>query len=267
MVEVVEMTKKRNSGQVLLIAAFIMAFLLLSAELYIFEVGKIIYEIKSNSLGDSIFAIELGSRHVVVGSLANISQGGSDQILATNLARWSSFVWSQYPSRKSLLNFTRRDTPPYSSGIWIDWSGTDGIGVSGAFVNFFLDLSGMQAAVQTEYDENVTTLVNIVGGTYKKLEGEGMELKKQVNVTCRILNEGEPALAKNVTLFFEEDGDLSAQEWIEADSPNIIDYGNGTYFLSFIAETQTRNDPVLVSAQVYDLRGIFVLANATCTET
>jgi hypothetical protein len=116
----------------------------------------------------------------------------------------------------------------------------------------------MQAAVQTEYDENVTTLVNIVGGTYKKLEGEGMELKKQVNVTCRILNEGEPALARNVTLFFEEDGDLSTQEW---------DYGNGTYFLSFIAETQTRNDPVLVSAQVYDLRGIFVLANATCTET
>ena len=74
-------------------------------------------------------------------------------------------------------------------------------------------------------------------------------------------------MAKNITLFFEEDGDLSTQEWIEADSPNITDYGNGTYFLSFIAETQTRNDPVLVSAQVYDLRGIFVLANATCIET
>ncbi|MCW3977755.1 MAG: hypothetical protein NWE77_07470 [Candidatus Bathyarchaeota archaeon] len=261
-----DVPKRRNSGQVLLIAAFIMAFLLLSAELYIFEVGKIIYRIESNSLGDSIFAIERGSRRVVIGSLANISQGGSNLTLATNLARWGSFVWNQHLNVKSLLNFTGRDTPPYTSGLWIDWSRTDGIGVSGAFVNFSLNLSGMQATAQTEYYENVTTSVNVVDGMYRKLEGEGMELKKQVNVTCRILNEGEPALAKNVTLFFEDDGDLSTQNWIGADSPSIADYGNGTYFLSFIAETQTRNDPMLISAQVRDLRDIFVLANATCIE-
>jgi len=50
-------------------------------------------------------------------------------------------------------------------------------------------------------------------------------------------------------------------------STNNIDYGNGTYRMSFIAETESVNDPMLISAQVYDMRGIFVLANATCSET
>jgi hypothetical protein len=88
-----------------------------------------------------------------------------------------------------------------------------------------------------------------------------------VNVTCTVFNEGEPALAKNITLFYEKDGDLSVQEWIPVDSPSSTDYGNGTYFMSFIAETQTHNDPVLVSVHVHDLRDIFVQANTTCTET
>ena len=117
------------------------------------------------------------------------------------------------------------------------------------------------ADLQLEHTTNITTRLD-VEGTYSKLEGTS----KQVNVTCRIFNEGEPALASNLTLYYEHDGDLAVQDWIPADSPTITDYGNGTYTISFTAETQTSDDPMLVSAHVYDLRGILVLANATCTE-
>jgi len=255
------MIRKNRSGQVLLAGVLVIALLLLSVELYVYYLGKVVDEANQNSFSDFILAVKLGSRHVVIGSLANVSQGGANQTLVTNLNRWSSFVWRQYSYRKSLLNFTTRDTPPYSSGIWINWSRTDGLGVSGAFANFSLDFSGIQTDVQMEFDVNITATLN-VEGVYRKLT----DTLKEVNVTCRVFNEGEPALAKNFTLFYEFDGNLSVQDWIRVDSLSSTDYGNGTYFMSFTADTQQRDDSLLVSAHMYDLREIFVQTNITCTE-
>ncbi|PVX25937.1 MAG: hypothetical protein CW716_07010 [Candidatus Bathyarchaeum sp.] len=57
------------------------------------------------------------------------------------------------------------------------------------------------------------------------------------------------------------------QNQVAAPSPSVTDYGNGTYTISFTAETQAENDPMIVSAHLYDLREIFLLANVTCSET
>ena len=256
--EVTEMREKKNSGQVLLIAAFIMAFLLLSAGLYIFEVGKIMGEVESNSLNDFVLAVKLGSRHVVVGSLANVSNGGSNSVLKWNLQNWSSFIDKQYQFGKSVLNYTLEETAPYSSGIWIDW-GTDGFGVSSAYANLTYKLLGREANLNQSYFINITTTL-LVESTYQVGVGD----EKQVNVTINLLNEGKPALAKQITIYYKD----QLNNWLIPDETNnnytISDYGNGTYLASFVASIPSPN--VEVSAHVFDQREIYVQANETSTQ-
>lgn len=249
------MGERRNCGQVLLIAAFIMAFLLLSAELYIFEVGKIMSEAESNSLNDFVFAVRLGSRHVVVGSLANVTNGGASGVLELNLQRWSSLIDQQYQFGKSVLNHTLEETAPYSSGIWIYW-GTNGTGVSSAYANFTYKLLGRKVNLNQSYFINVTTTL-LIESTFRKIIGN----QKQINVTINLLNEGNPALAKQITIYYKY-----LDSWLIPDETNnyvLWDYGNGTYFASFVAGIPAKN--VEVSARVVDLREIYVQANATST--
>ncbi len=251
------MGRRNSSGQALLLGVLLIALILLSVELYVYEVGKAVGEPNPNFFSDSIFVVRLGSRHVVVGSLANISQGGANQILETNLQSWSSFVGRQYQLGKYILNFTSRETPPYSSGSWISW-GTNGSGVSGAYANFTLKLSDRGIELNQTYAINVTTTL-LIQGSYRVIGGSN----KQVNVTSNLLNEGTPALAKNVTLYYN-----NSSFWIAPDPQNnytFIDYGNGTYFTSFVADIPSEN--IEVSVHVSDLRDINVQANVTCTET
>jgi len=193
---------------------------------------------------------------VKVGSLANISQGGANQNLEINLENWSSFVGRQYQLGKYILNFTSKDTAQYSSGIWISW-GANGSGVSGAYANFTLKLLDRGTEINQTYAINVTTTLSI-HGSYRVIGGN----TKQVNVTSNLLNEGVPALAKNLTLYYN-----NSSNWIVPDSQNnyaFIDYGNGTYFTSFVADIPSEN--IEVSTHVFDQREINVQANVTCTE-
>jgi len=250
------MRKKSCSGQVLLVGVLVIALLLLSTELYVYDLGKALDEGKQNSFSDFILALEAGSEHVVVGSLANVSQGGTNQIFRNNLERWSSFVGSRYQFGKCILNFTIREISPYSSGIWISW-GTNGLGVSGAYANFTLQLLDRGADVDLKYAINITTTL-LIQGTYKGMQGSS----KQVNVTCNLLNEGNPALAENLMLYYK-----NLDDWLTPGPQNnytVIDYGNGTYFMSFVADISS--SPVEVSVHVLDQRQIYVQANATCTE-
>jgi len=251
---------RKNSGQFLIITSLVISLLLLSVVYYVFEVERKSGIQTTTSLNSHVLAIKLGSKNTVISALVNVSNGGENEILTTNLNELSSIIGNQSSFGKCNLLFTPLNSSPYQSGIWISW-GSNGLGVSSAYANFTLYSTGIQADIQLEYYVNVTTTLN-VEGVYSKLEGT----IKKVNVTCTVFNEGEPALAKNFTLFYENDGDLTVQEWISVDSPNITDYGNGTYFMSFMAETKKRGDPMLVSVHMHELRDVFVNANATCTE-
>ncbi len=252
------MREKKNSGQVLLIAAFIMALLLLSAELYIFDVGKIMYEVELNSLTDFVLAVELGSRHVVVGSLANVSNGGSSSVLEWNLQNWSSLINGQYQFGKSVLDYTLEETSPYSSGIWIDW-GTNGLGVSSAYANFTYKLLGREANLNQSYFINVTTML-LIESAFRTIQGND----KQINVTINLLNGGNPALAGQIAVYYND----QQGNWLIPDETSnnytISDYGNGTYLASFVASIPGQN--VEVSTNVIDQREIYVQSNATSTE-
>ncbi len=244
--------QRRNSGQILMIAAFIMASLLVSAQIYIVDTGKTTSDTHSGALADFIQGLEVGSRHVVVGSLANITNGGAASVLAGNLQRWASVLGRQYSFGKNTLNYTLHESFPYSSGIWMDW-GTNGIGISSAYSSFAYRLSDRETEVEQSYIENVTTMVTIASH-YQALSGN----TKQVNVTVNIMNEDKPALASHITICY-----AGANDWQIPNASNnfeITDYGNGTYVASFVADITSPT--VEVSGQVTDLRQILAQAEA-----
>jgi len=244
-----------SSGQILLIAAFIMASLLLSAQLYILEVGKISGDMNSDALNDFMLDVKLGSRHVIIGSLANISNGGAGSILEQNLQEWVEFIDSQYLQGKNTMNFALEEAAPYSSGIWLSW-GVNGSGVSSAYAEFMHSLDGREANVDLAYSVNVTTAL-LISSVNQGLN----ETARQVDVTINILNEAYPALAEQITVYYRVSG-----TWLIVDSASgyrLQSYGNGTYVASFTA-TATLIDEVSVHA--IDCRGIYVQANVTSTE-
>jgi hypothetical protein len=245
-----------NSGQVLVVAALIIALTIISTELYVYELGRTVGEAKANPINEYVLAIKLGSQHIVTGSLANVSQGGSSQTLTVNLERWASLVYRQYHLGRSILNFTPYETEPYSSGINCLW-GSDGLGVSSAYVDFTLKILDQEVNVNVTYAVNVTTTI-LIQGTYKVIQDD----EKQVNVTCNLLNEGKPALAKGIILTYR-----SSDDWLIPGPQNgytFVDYGNGTYSISFAAEISSDN--VEVSVNAYDQRDIYTQANVTCVE-
>lgn len=252
---------RRNSGQSLIVAALVVSLLIISICYSVFEANRSNEARASTTLNSHVSAVKLGLQNTVTSALVNVSNGGSTMALTTNLEKFSSFLGNQTYFGKCVTLFTVLDSLPYQSGIRLSW-GTDGTGISSAYMNSTLFFVESKSQLQLETVTNLTTSL-LLDGTYVNLGGT----EKQVNVTCNIFNENESALAENITLYFEHDGEPSNQEWIAAESPSIIDYGNGTYTVSFVAETQTIEDPVIVSAQVYDTREIFVMANVTCTET
>ncbi len=174
-----------------------------------------------------------------------------------NLQQWSSLLGRQYQFGKSSLDYTLRDASPYSSGIWI-YQGTDGYGIASAYVSFNYRLSGRETTINQDYFINITSAV-IIQSTFQVVGGND----KRVNVTISVLNEMEPALAKQITISYERSG-----VWLIPDETNsyaISDYGTGTYVASFVADIPASS--VAVSAQVIDTRGILVQANATSVET
>jgi len=250
------MRRNGNSGQILLIAAFIMASLLISAQLYILEVGKTSGEMDSDSLNDLVLSVKLGSGHVVAGSLANISNGGTGSILELNLREWAEFIGRQYLGGKNFLNFTLEETAPYSSGIWLSW-GANGYGASSAYVDFAHTLTGREADVDIAYSINVTTAL-LISSTNRMLN----ETERQIIVTISVLNDARPALARQITVYYEVSG-----AWLIPDDTNdyaLLDYGNGTYIASFTATVPTPE--VEVSVHATDFRSIYVQANVTSTE-
>jgi hypothetical protein len=252
-------SNRRNSGQVLIIASLVVTLLLLSTALYVSEIEKnaAVHEQRVNP---AFSAYKLGVTHTVISALANISNGGSTDVLVADLNQFETVVESHSFNAIFKMDFTPLNTTPYQDGVWISW-GSSGRGISSAYVNLVLNASGTSATYYSEYVINVTSEID-VNGYYTLLTGS----QKQVNLTCNVLNEGKPALAQNFTVYYEQDGSLSPEEWVQVASPSITDYGNGTYAISFTAETTNPEDPMLVSVHSHDLRYILTKANVTCTQ-
>jgi hypothetical protein len=249
---------RHKSGQIILIAAFVIATLLLSTELYILDVVKVTSEVDSNSINDIIPSVQLGSKHVVVGSLANITNGGIGNILEANLQQWSSFISRRRGFGRSTLSYTVEETDPYSAGVRLQWT-ANGAGISSAYSNFTYDLLDQEGTFNRTYAVNVTSTVLIETLYRTDITGN----TTQVNMTINLLNEGNPAFASQITVYYR-----ASDTWQIPDETNsyaITNYGNGTYLASFITEIPSQ--PPETSIHVIDQRGIYVQANITAKET
>jgi len=237
-----------SSGQLLVVAALAIAMLIASASIYVYELG-----VEQNSQGslqtaNFIPVIKQCTRNALISSLANISNGGSRTVLSANLEELAETLRSLKQQAIFQLAFSLHNDSNYESGVWLLWS-AEGFGVSSVYTNFELSVQGAEN-LELNYALNITTTV-LVEGFYI---GNGDE--KNVTLMCRIYNEGNPAQAKNISIFYELD-----EAWVPA-NPLVLDFGNGTYIISFTALITSNN--VHISAQVTDLRGIFSYANATC---
>jgi hypothetical protein len=252
-------SKRGSSGQVLIIASLVITLLLLSTALYVSEIAKnaAVYEAR---IDPAFSAYKLSVTNTVISALANISSGGSADVLVEDLNQFKSVVTRHSFNAIVKMDFTPFNVTPYQDGVWVSW-GSSGRGISSAYVNLVLNSSGTSVNYYSEYAINVTSEI-IVNGQYSLLNGS----LRQVDLTCNILNEGKPALAQNFKIYYEQDGSLSPEEWVQVASPSITDDGNGTYVISFAAETTNPDDPMLVSVHSQDQRHILTTANVTCAK-
>lgn len=215
----------------------------------------------ADRLSDMFQMCKLGTTHAVVSALANISNGGNMNVLVDDLNSFKSVLINHSYDAIVQLNANPLSVSPYVNGVWVSW-GQNGEGISSAYVDFALNYSGLSSTTWSGYSVNITSAIS-VAGQYTTVNGS----LKQTNVTCTLLNEGKPALARNFTVYYEDDGSLVTEEWLKVQSLTIMDYGNGTYSLSFWAETLNPANPLIVSVCCHDTRSILVHANVTCVES
>lgn len=244
-------------GQVLVLAALTISLTILSTQAYIYRLSRREASAGWSALGDYVLGVERGSRHVVVASLINVSRGGAVSNLEANLRRWEAFVDGDYRYGRCRLNATPASQEPYSGGIWLDW-GTSGRGVSSAYAEFTMNLSGRGAEVNWSFAENITTTL-IVSGSYETLDQN--QQTKKVTVVVNILNEGDPALAESIALAYLKG---NWRDPTQLESYSWRDFGNGTYRYSFVDTIPGAQ--VQIRAEAYDRRGVFVQAETSLDE-
>jgi hypothetical protein len=227
----------------------------MSTVYYVLETEKQTMSIQ-NTANSDFLATTLNTKNTLISALANVSNGGDKETLTRNLNRLATVLHTRSYDAEFDLSFVSLNSSPYEDGTWVSW-GEDGSGVSSAYVSFTVNVSSSAANYHLDYETNITTAVQIQG----VYTGAGSE--KTVNVTCAVYDETGPALASTIGIFYQNQTDES---WLKVNWQNdlsIVDYGNGTYAISFQANSQ---EPVRVSAQINDLRGIYVITNATCTQ-
>jgi hypothetical protein len=248
--------RKDNSGQLLIVAALVIALLISSTTVYVYELGKETEVADTQRLDDFFFAIKRATHNAMISSLANVSNGGDSAILTTDLNELAEILRTANQFAVCNLTATPLNDSTYNSGVWLSWN-TLGLGVTSAYSDFSLKAYTTETSVESSYAINVTTEI-MVSGFYTELNSA----EKLVNLTAVIHDETGPALAQNMSIQYENAG-----EWITVDSSNlsITDYGNSTYSMLFIVSTASGTIPV--SAQISDLRNIYVRANTTCPST
>lgn len=245
-----------RQGQILIVAAFAISIIILSANVYIYRTSRIDASPVYSTLTDYAQHIRVGSIHAVTASLVNVSNGGAISNLGVNVDRWESFTRRDYRFGICALNATLGSQIPYSDGVWLDW-GVSGIAVSSAYVDFTLNIIGPGAEVDWAFSANRTTEMRI-SGRYAVIVGD----QKDVTVTMIMLNEGSSALAQSVTLEY-----LNTGVWNDASLEGDyleMDYGNGTYRFTFSANIPGAQ--VDIRFQASDLRGVFVQAQESLAE-
>ncbi|MEM2995440.1 MAG: hypothetical protein QXI91_05445 [Candidatus Bathyarchaeia archaeon] len=243
--------RENSSGQLLIVASLAIALLISSTIVYVYEISKEKIGNSTPPINDFVTASKQSVINTMISSLANASRNGEKTVLMANLNRLSQMFRRLTHFGICNLAFTVLNNSNYDFGVWLFVG--DGVGVSSAYANFTFEVYGLAVNIMMDIAINITTHAT-VNGYYTRIG----ETEKMVYLTCKVYNEGEPALAKNISVFYE-----NLEMWIPANA-SIMDFGNGTYTMAFSASTPSNS--LRISTHIIDLRNIFVMANATCFE-
>lgn len=247
------MKSHQRSGQILAVSALVIALVMISTATYIYDLSANIGGDETASFNAYAGSIVLGSRHVVLSALANITNGGDNETVAADLDLWKQALGRQYAFGTVALNYTLSQLSPYVSGLHFDW-GTNASGVSEAYVDFAFNVTGRELKMQYPFFVYASTKLAIEGHlTPISSTGE------QVTLVLNLSNEEQPALAHSIVILYR-----NSTAWVVpsvADDYALLDYGNGTYRATFTLSTASTS--LDVSARILDSRSVFVMANAT----
>jgi hypothetical protein len=243
--------RQNRSGQVIVVTALLVAIVLLSTAVYVVKTEKSVPSAATQT--DVYPAYEESLRNTLISVLANITGGGNPAVLSTDLSKLQSAFSAHSYQAILQMDYSPLEVNPYLGGFWIS-SGTNGQGVSSVCVDFAFSSAGLSQTSSMAYNANITSQI-AVAGSYQQVN----DSQKEITLTISVLNEGSPALAQNFLLQYQVGTD-----WVAVGSTIINDHGDGTYSISFNAETGQIGDPVVVSVLCEDQRGIFVGASLTC---
>ncbi len=246
--------RSNRSGQVLIIAALAVALLISSTIAYTYQTSRVTNVSQPFSVQDFVRNVKIGTRNLMIGSLVNLAGGGTET-LGTNLDRWVDFVRSQYYLGECVLDFELCGDGPYSDGLWQSWTG-NGFGVSSVKGDFTLNLSDSQSEVIVAFPVNITSSISSNGAYYSN-----PAFWQNVNMAINLFNEGEPALAEDIAVYYQHTSGWRNAEQLSDYS--LTDYGNGTYHISF---TVSRFWTHQLSIRVYDQRSIYVQSPLASTK-
>lgn len=253
--------KKRNfrrdtSGQVIVITALLVAMVLLSTAVYVISTEKTTPVVADQN--DFFPAYTQALRNTMISALASITSGGNSTVLTTDLDQLN-FALTMHSYQAILqTSYSPLNTVPYQNGTWVSWT-ANGQGTSSVYVNYAFNSSSDSTSSNLQNAINVTSQISLTGNY---VQGNDNGTLKQVNLTVNLLNEDKPALAQSFAFSY-----FDVSNWTSVISPNINDFGNGTYNVMFNAQTgQIGGNPIIVSVLCQDQRGIFIGANMTCTQ-
>ena len=244
--------RRNNSGQALIITALIIAMLVISTAYYVLEIDTA-SSMDQTPLDSTFLTTKPSIVNTLINSLANISNGGDDQVLNANLKELTEAIQnSSYGGQLEFL-ITPVNSTPYQNGLLISW-GDNGQGISSACANVALNFSNPTETYNSIYEVNITTAITAEGS----YTANGTQ--ETVNIICQLYNENQATLANDFTIYYQE----ASGNWTPADSTtnlNINNYGNGTYLITFNAPAQ---GTIQASIGAHDPRNIFVMTNTTC---
>jgi hypothetical protein len=244
--------RRDSRGQVIIITGLLVALLLLSTAVCVIEMSKFTPKADETPQTVTYVGLEANLRNAVISGLANVTGGGNASVLAMDLDLLKAAILSHSYQTMFTLDYSLQNDAPYMQGLWVSWGNTSG--VSGASASFTVDSQNAQGTSKAQYAINVTTQVTASGG-FVQLNGTA----KQVSLSVAVFNEGNAALTETMNLRF-----FNVTEWVDVTAPVVTDFGNGTYAVTFFADGTPVDEPLYVSAECVDMRGISVGVNIVC---
>ena len=236
----------------MIIAALIIAIVMLSTTSYVLNSEERIVQTQTSTTLN-FDGIKMDIRNTVISALANISNGGSPDVLTSDLIELLTVLRLQTYESKFELSFSCSNALPYMNGTWMSWN-NNGSGISSSYIDSSLNVSGSTESYSLDYATNITTAIAAFS-TYAEENGQS-----DVNITYTVNDENGPALIETLNVYILNSANYSWQNVDPSSYLASVDFGNGTYSLSFATPL---TNPANISLQAIDSRGITVMTNMT----